>query len=120
LPGSAEAQVISGGIVKHLLIAYFTHTLSVTFLPKISKFIHVCQSYSKPKVGRFFETWFSSLDDLPIQLAGLPLSTQKKSLTFPAKVADNTSNKCTFINTKSACYEVSVAFQKLTNVNSKR
>jgi len=29
-------------------------TLSVTFLPKISKSIHVHQSYSKPKVGRFF------------------------------------------------------------------
>jgi len=47
LRGSVEAQVIWGGIVKRLLIA------SVTFLPKISKSIHVCQSYSKPKVGRF-------------------------------------------------------------------
>ena len=28
-------------------------TLSVTFLSKISKSIHVCQSYSKPKVARF-------------------------------------------------------------------
>jgi len=31
-------------------------TLWVTFLPKISKSIHVHQRYSKPKVGRFFET----------------------------------------------------------------
>jgi len=28
-------------------------TLSVTFLPKILKSIHVYQSYSKPTVGRF-------------------------------------------------------------------
>jgi len=55
--------------------------------------------------------------------SGLPLSIQKKiphcSPTFPDEFADNVSNKCTFINTKSACYEVSVAFQQLTN-NSTR
>jgi len=28
LPGSVEAQVIWGGIVKHLLIAYFIHNIS--------------------------------------------------------------------------------------------
>ena len=39
LPGSAEAQVIWGGIVKRLLIAY----LSVTFRPKNIK-IHSCVS----------------------------------------------------------------------------
>ena len=54
---------------------------------------------------------------------GLPLTRQKKisdfSLTFPVKIADNMSNKCTFINTKSACYNVSVMFQQLTKVNSK-
>ena len=50
LPGSAEAHVTWGGTVKRLLIAYF---IWVTFLPKISKSIHVCQSYSKAKVGRF-------------------------------------------------------------------
>jgi len=51
LPDSTEAQVILGDTVKFLLIAY---TLSVTFLPKkISKSVHVCQSHSKPKVGRF-------------------------------------------------------------------
>jgi len=48
LPGSAEAQVIWGGIVKRLLIAYI-----IGIMPKILKSIHVCQSYSKPKVGRF-------------------------------------------------------------------
>jgi len=32
----------------------------------------------------------------------------------------NILNKCTFLNTKCACYEVLVAFQKLTEVNSKR
>jgi len=50
LPGSAEAQVIWGGIVKRLLIAYFIGNISTK---KISKSIHVRQSYSKPKVGRF-------------------------------------------------------------------
>jgi len=53
LPGSAEAQVIWGGIVKRLLIAYFIGNISAE---KISKSIHVRQSYGKPKVGRFFET----------------------------------------------------------------
>ena len=52
LPGSAEAQVIWGGIVKRLLIAYFIGNIC----QKISKSIHMRQSYSKPKVGRFFET----------------------------------------------------------------
>jgi len=50
LPGSAEAQVIWGGIVKSLLIAYFIGNISAK---KISKSIHMCQSYSKPKVARF-------------------------------------------------------------------
>jgi len=50
--------------------------------------------------------------------SGLPLSTQKKSLIvpwLPDEIVDNVSNKCTFINTISACYEVSVTFQQLTN-----
>jgi len=46
LPGSAEAQVIWGDIVKRLF----------DFCQKISKFVHMCQSYSKPKLGRFSET----------------------------------------------------------------
>jgi len=50
LPGSAEAQVISSGKVKRLTIAYFIGNISAN---KISKSVHVCQSYSKPKVGRF-------------------------------------------------------------------
>jgi len=50
LPGSAEAQVIWGGIIKCLLITYFIGNISAK---KISKSIHVRQSYSKPKVGRF-------------------------------------------------------------------
>jgi len=35
---------------------------------------------------------------------------RKKSPTFPDEIADNISNKCTSINTKSDCYEVTVAF----------
>jgi len=50
LPGSAEAQVISGDTVKRLFIAYFIGNISAK---KISKCVHICQSYSKPKVGRF-------------------------------------------------------------------
>jgi len=50
LPCSAEAQVIWGGIIKRLLIAHFISNISAK---KISKSIHVRQSYSKPKVGRF-------------------------------------------------------------------
>ena len=53
LPGSEQAQVTWGGIVKRLLIAYFTSNISEK---KMSKSIHVCQSYTKPKVGRFSET----------------------------------------------------------------
>jgi len=61
LPGSAEAQVIWGGIVRHLLIAYFMGNISAK---KISKSIHVRQRYSKSKVGRFFETWCTITQDL--------------------------------------------------------
>jgi len=50
LPGSAEAHVIWGGTVKLVLIAYFIRNISAK---KISKCIHVCQSYSNSKVGRF-------------------------------------------------------------------
>jgi len=50
LTGSTEAQVIWGGIAKCLLIAYFIRNISAK---KISKSIHVYQSYSKPKVGHF-------------------------------------------------------------------
>ena len=51
LPGSAEPQVIWGGIVKRLLIAHFIGNISAR---KISKSVHVCQGYSKPKVVGFF------------------------------------------------------------------
>ena len=47
--------------------------------------------------------------------SGLPLSRQKKSPTFPDEIAENISNKCTFINTKSACYELWGTFQQLTS-----
>jgi len=47
--GSAEAQVIWGGIVKRPLIAYFIGNISA----KKCQNPFVCQSYSKPKVGRF-------------------------------------------------------------------
>jgi len=50
LSGSAEAQVICCGIVKCLLIAYF---IGNTSAKKVSKSVQICQSYSKPKVGRF-------------------------------------------------------------------
>jgi len=50
LPGSAEAQVTWGGTVKRILIACFIGNVSAK---KISKSVHVCQSYSKPKVERF-------------------------------------------------------------------
>jgi len=53
LPGSAEAQVIWGGILKRLLIVYL---ISSIFYQKIPKSVHICQSYSKPKVGRFWDT----------------------------------------------------------------
>jgi len=53
LPRNAQAQVIWGGLVSVLWLL----TLSVAFLPKkISKSVHVRESYSKAKVGRFFET----------------------------------------------------------------
>ena len=46
LPGSAEAQVTWGGTVKHLLIAYFISKISAK---KISKCVHVCQSYGNQR-----------------------------------------------------------------------
>jgi len=49
LPGSAEAQVNWGGIVKCVLIAYFIGNISA----RKYQSIHVCQIYSKPTVGRF-------------------------------------------------------------------
>jgi len=48
-PGSAEAQVIWGGILKYRFIAYFIGNISA----KNIKICYVCQSYSKPQVGRF-------------------------------------------------------------------
>jgi len=45
LPGSAEAHVIWGDILKRLLITYFIGNISAK---KMSKSVHVCQSYSKP------------------------------------------------------------------------
>jgi len=50
LPGNAEAQVIRGGTVKHVLTAYFIGNISAK---KISKSVHTYQSYRKPKAGRF-------------------------------------------------------------------
>jgi len=49
LPDSAEAHVISGGIVKWFLTDYFTGSIYA----KISEYVHVFQSYIKAKVGRF-------------------------------------------------------------------
>ena len=41
-------------------------------------------------------------------------------VTFPDEIADNISNKCTFVSIKSASYEVSVAFQQLNIRYAKR
>jgi len=54
LPGSAEAQVIWGGIVKHLFIAYFIHNISTKKIFKNPfKWIQVIASQ---KVGHFWDT----------------------------------------------------------------
>jgi len=50
LPGSVEAKVISGGLVKCFWLLTFIGNISAK---KISKSVHECQSYSKPKVGHF-------------------------------------------------------------------
>jgi len=43
-------RVLSGsGKVKHFLISIF----AVIFLPKLIKLVHICQNYSKLKVGLF-------------------------------------------------------------------
>jgi len=47
---------------------------------------------------------------------GLPLSRQKNLY----EIADNIPSKGTFINTKSASYEVWVPFHQMTKVNSNR
>ena len=49
LPGSAEAQVIRGGIVKRLLIAYFI----VTFLPKNTRIRSHVSNVQQAKGGTF-------------------------------------------------------------------
>jgi len=67
LPGSAEAQVTWGSIVKRLLIAY----VGIAFLPKISRFTHVLQSYSKSKVGVFETRSFVEYIGLGISLKWL-------------------------------------------------
>jgi len=46
-------KLFGGGTVKRLFIAYFIGNISAK---KISKSVHVCQSYSKPEVGRFLNT----------------------------------------------------------------
>jgi len=49
LPGSAEAQVIWGGIVKHILIAYFIGDISAKKYQNLFTYVN----YTKSKVGRF-------------------------------------------------------------------
>jgi len=62
LPGSAEAQVISGGIVKRLLIAYFISNISAKNVKVRSRVSNLQQA----KGGTFFETrcsasrWYKS------------------------------------------------------------
>ena len=54
--GSAEAQLIWGGTVNRLLIAYFIGNISARNYQMCSPM----SRYSKPKVGRFFETQCSN------------------------------------------------------------
>jgi len=82
LTGSAEAQVIWGGIVKRPLIAYFIGNISAK---KNIKMIHVHPSYSKPKVGRFFET-------RRIIYTPPPKKKSKLDLTTDAEYAANLVN----------------------------
>jgi len=56
LSDTAEAQVTRGGILKWLLIACFIGNISAK---KISKSIHMCQSYRKTKVGHFWDTVYN-------------------------------------------------------------
>jgi len=53
-PGSAEAQVIWCDIVKCLLIAYFIGNIPAK--KKYQNLFTCVKSYSKPKVGRFWDT----------------------------------------------------------------
>jgi len=48
-PVVQKHKLLEGGTVKRRLIAYFIGNISAK---KILQSIHVCQSYSKPKVGR--------------------------------------------------------------------
>jgi len=58
LPGSAEAQLIWGVIVKHLLIVYFIGNISAK---KYQNPFILCQSYSKPNEGRFWDMVYIQL-----------------------------------------------------------
>jgi len=49
-PGSSAREKVSEPIHPQ------TYLIGNISAKKISKSIHVCQSYSKPKAGRFFET----------------------------------------------------------------
>jgi len=51
LSGTAEAQVIWCGIIVKCL---WLLALSIHFCQKVSQSVKICQSYSTPKVGRFF------------------------------------------------------------------
>jgi len=61
-------------LVERLLIAYFISNISA----KKSKSIHVCQSYSKPKVGRFLRhgvLWRQFCHPIPMLLSSHLRST---------------------------------------------
>jgi len=81
LPGSAEAQVIWCGIVKCLLIAYFIGNISAN---NISKSVHMCQSYSKPKAGRFLRHGVELPDELNEQVS-VVCSTTVQTYKFYVK-----------------------------------
>jgi len=98
LPGSAEAQVIWGGIVKHNLIAYFIGNISAK---KYQNRFTCVTGYSKPKMARLFETqctcfavwvndkwWriFTCAQKLANSQLNLPHGTKQKRLMKKLKI----------------------------------
>jgi len=76
LPGSAEAQVICGSIVKHLLIAHFVGNMSAK--QHQNPFVRV-KSYSKLKVGRFLRHAVQC-GPMPNVMVALPNSAQRRKV----------------------------------------
>jgi len=93
LPGSAEIQVIWGGIIKRLLIAYFIGNISAK---KISKSISCASKLQQAKGETFFETRCrvpcSSAAKTwnPLTLAGVPQTDE----TISAAIVGRSSPYC--------------------------